>query len=440
MSMHGLVDYACKTLADLWPGFFLPSIGFLATPHSFHLSPISNALTFAMSCDAGGVIAYLVIGAVGTLAVIGLARCIPLCRVKHAMPPFPAPVDGPVKATHFQSNTTGLLVHHRTWPITSGTSPSAICFIVHGYGEHGGRYTEFITKLSATGIMCYTLDHQGHGQSEGDRGYFDSVQDLAADVRQWVSLMRERDAGSVWPADTPQFIYGHSMGGLTAFHAAAGQQDWTGVLLTGPAFKPDPKVASPLNVWLAKTFASLLPKLGVEALNPMAVSRRAEVVWHYKRDSLNFHGKMCPRVGYALLQAMDLVPSIATSWTTVPLYVAQGAEDQLVNVDGAREMVKCVATTDVTYREVPGAYHELLNDVPEVADAISADMLEWIQGKAEEATAGRAAGSGGPNAASEQAGDAKPARRRSTGSHTAVQLQEAGSAEGQAREPVGTDD
>lgn len=62
----------------------------------------------------------------------------------------------------------------------------------------------------------HALDHQGHGQSEGDRCYFERFAHLAEDVVQLVTAVkREALAGK------PVYLLGHSMGALVALHVAA---------------------------------------------------------------------------------------------------------------------------------------------------------------------------------------------------------------------------
>ena len=91
--------------------------------------------------------------------------------------------------------------------IWAAAKPKAVMNLVHGFGEHSGRYADMAANLNAKGISVVTLDLRGHGQSDGARGYCPDYNLLLEDVDALLTKTRE-----TYP-DLPQILYGHSMGG-----------------------------------------------------------------------------------------------------------------------------------------------------------------------------------------------------------------------------------
>jgi acylglycerol lipase len=155
----------------------------------------------------------------------------------------------------FISSRTGLRVYHRVWEPVS--SPVAVVYLLHGIGEHSNRYEKVAHAFSNANIRVVAIDHQGHGQSEGDRCYYERFDDVVADVLQLVRRVRSSDAPTL-----PKFLVGHSMGGLIAIHTALQSHElWTGVVLSGPALLIDPEVDNPRNRFLAESLSNILPKV-----------------------------------------------------------------------------------------------------------------------------------------------------------------------------------
>lgn len=59
------------------------------------------------------------------------------------------------------------------------------------------------------------------------------------------------------------------MGGLIAVLSSSPEEQakngisWAGLVVTGTAFQPDPKTATPVNRWLARQLGSCMPKFKV---------------------------------------------------------------------------------------------------------------------------------------------------------------------------------
>ena len=146
--------------------------------------------------------------------------------------------------------------------------------IVHGLGEHSGRYLALADHLADMGFSLWIPDLRGHGRSGGDRGHVDAFDDYLSDVREILDRAR-----SDKPPGIPLFLLGHSMGGLVSILAALQFQDQIdGLVLSSPAVG----VAVPLPAVkkaAARLLARLLPRLGIKnELDPQTVSRDPDTV------------------------------------------------------------------------------------------------------------------------------------------------------------------
>ncbi len=119
----------------------------------------------------------------------------------------------------------------RRWGDFDVKDPVAAVVIVHGLGEHSGRYTPFAQELVKRNIVVFSFDHRGHGRSDGVRMYADSLDELLADIDTYVSAV-----ASNLPPSMPLFCYGHSMGGLLsgAYALTAPRPRLTGFVFSGP--------------------------------------------------------------------------------------------------------------------------------------------------------------------------------------------------------------
>src|ERR671939_1728895 len=160
-------------------------------------------------------------------------------------------------------------VQVRRWPTDD---PKRLVVLVHGYGEHIGRYAHVAEALAARGSTVVGPDHVGHGRSAGERALVESFEPIVDDVRRVVQAER---------GDLPVVMVGHSMGGLIAIrYAQRHRSDLAGLVLSGPAVGLGPI----MQEWLAA------PELPSEPLDATALSRDPAVGEAYVADPLVYHG------------------------------------------------------------------------------------------------------------------------------------------------------
>ena len=246
----------------------------------------------------------------------------------------------------------------------------AYIVLVHGLGEHSGRYEHVARHFTERGFGIYTLDHYGHGKSDGHPGFVQRFSVYADGIRALMAMAREQQP------ELPAYLLGHSMGGLIAASMLPRHQDeFVACILSGPALKTD--AAPPAIVLLLnRILSAILPTLPMIQLDATAVSRDPAVVGAYVRDPLVFHGKLTSRLIAEMTSAMDNTLASAPA-VTLPILLLHGEADTLTSPSGSVEYHANAGSGDKTLKLYPGLYHEIFNE-PE-KDEVLADASSWIE-------------------------------------------------------------
>ncbi|MPZ66264.1 MAG: alpha/beta fold hydrolase [Pseudonocardiaceae bacterium] len=246
--------------------------------------------------------------------------------------------------------------------------PRAVVVIVHGLGEHGGRYDHVGQHLAGAGFACYAADHCGHGRSQGRRANIGRMDRIVDDLAEFVGFATAHTPG------VPVFVLGHSMGGLIALQYATGEPaELTGLVLSGAAVQV--AVGSSLMRSVARLLSAVTPNLGVLTLPPEHLSRDPEVVAAYRTDPLVHHGKVPARTGAEILATTQALPE-RLDRLRIPVLILHGVEDRLVSPAGSRMVHQRIATEDRTLRLYDGLHHEIFNE-PE-QDQVLDDLIGWL--------------------------------------------------------------
>jgi acylglycerol lipase len=258
-------------------------------------------------------------------------------------------------------------IYYQAW-LPEGDA-KAVLFIVHGLGEHCGRYMNVVDHFVPLGYAVYGLDHIGHGKSEGTREFVQSFEDFTNTLTIYFNMVTE------WQTGKPVFLVGHSMGGLIASHYLLDYQaNFKGAVISAPAVKVSDSI-SQTTIIMGKILSALAPKMGLLGLDANGISRDKEVVEAYVNDPLVFHGKTPARLAAELLKAMLRVTAEAHN-ITLPLLIVQGGEDKLVDPDGAQMLYDKASSEDKTIKVYEGLYHEVFNE-PERAIVLK-DVETWL--------------------------------------------------------------
>ncbi len=246
----------------------------------------------------------------------------------------------------------------------------AVLLVVHGLGEHSGRYMNVVDHFVPLGYAVYGLDHIGHGKSEGEREFVETFDDYTDTLTIFYDMVAE------WQHNIPIFLLGHSMGGtIASCYLLDHQEDFKGAVISAPLVKIGESV-SQATITIAKILSKLAPKMGVQALDVNAISRDPEVVDAYVNDPLVFHGKTPARLGAEILSALERISAEARK-IELPFILVQGGEDQLVDPDGAQMLCDIASSEDKTLKIYEGLYHEVFNE-PERAMVLT-DVENWLE-------------------------------------------------------------
>jgi len=245
----------------------------------------------------------------------------------------------------------------------------AVLLVVHGLGEHCGRYMNVVNHFVPLGYAVYGLDHIGHGKSGGVREVVERFTDYTDTLKVYHEMVKG------WQTGKPVFLLGHSMGGLTAsYYLLDHQASFKGAVISAPLVKVSDSI-SQATIIMGKILSALAPKMGLLALDTQGISRDPEVVETYVNDPLVFHGKTPARLAAELLKAMLRVTAEADK-ISLPFIVVQGSEDKLVDPGGAQMLYDKAGSKDKTIKVYEGLYHEVFNE-PERARVLK-DVETWL--------------------------------------------------------------
>ncbi len=247
--------------------------------------------------------------------------------------------------------------------------PRAVVCLVHGGGEHSGRYAHVAAALTAASYAFLAFDLRGHGRSEGPRGHAPSYEVLLDDLGRFLDEAARRFPG------LPRFLYGHSLGGNLALNYALRRRPaLAGVIVTSPFLRPAFR-PPPWKLALGRVLYRLWPLFSMSnEVNPQALSRDRGIARAYTSDPL-VHNRVTARAGLDVLQAgrwaIDHAPEFS-----LPLLIVHGGADAIASPEASRRFAERVPSA-VTLRVWEGLYHEVHNE-PE-RQAVLAFVLGWLQ-------------------------------------------------------------
>jgi len=246
------------------------------------------------------------------------------------------------------------------------------CLMVHGVGEHSGRYRHVAEVLNRQRITVWALDYRGHGRSGGRRGHCRAFRELLDDVDRVLTQML------IEHPQQPLILLGHSLGGLLVLaYALERRRPIAAVIASSPALALalQPSWAKRL---LAHLVGRLLPALTVpNGVNPAWLSHDPVVVAAYHADPL-VHPYVSLGGYLAIQQAMAWTRARAAQMT-VPCLILQAGADRVVSPAASRQFAAQVTSAGSAYREYEGWYHELFNEVSR--QQVFDDLCQWLRAR-----------------------------------------------------------
>ncbi len=267
---------------------------------------------------------------------------------------------------HFQSR--GLELSAQKW--LPPVPPRGVIVLVHGWGDHSGRYDEFAQFLRTAGYAVFSLDFEGHGQSPGVRAHIHQFQHLVDDLSAFVACVDAEIAGA------PMFLCGYSMGGcVAASYLALHRHQITGVIFNASALAVSSHISSVKKI-LARILGGAFPRLPLSNLTAgRLMSRDPAEVARYDADALTYHGKITAGTGKQLLAANEWIGKHLDR-IRLPFLVLQGTADALVDPEGATAVYEASPSGDKTLQLYQDALHDLLHESNKAE--VFAHIKHWL--------------------------------------------------------------
>ncbi|XP_038668564.1 monoglyceride lipase-like isoform X2 [Scyliorhinus canicula] len=230
-------------------------------------------------------------------------------------------------------NGTGNYIFCRYWE--PKTPPRALAMILHGAGEHSGRYLGIASMLTKHSLFVFSHDHVGHGQSEGKRMSVSDFRIYIRDCLQHFDMVVSR-----YP-NLKVFILGHAL------------------------------------MLCAKVMYHLMPNLTLGYMDPRWLSRSLREVKNFENDPLNYHGPYKMKFTVQVLQAVAKLEKILPS-ITWPMLILHGDADKLCDIRGSFLLYKKASSIDKTLKIFSKCFHQLHREVPRVQGEVYALIGKWI--------------------------------------------------------------
>jgi alpha-beta hydrolase superfamily lysophospholipase len=251
------------------------------------------------------------------------------------------------------TSADGTELYLRIWESKAKTRGGVV--IVHGHGEHIGRYSHVADALTQRGFKCWGYDWRGHGRSSGRKGHINKWAEYRQDLQTVVDHMRNENS------TLPFFILAQSVGGVTALeYALHFSQQIQGLIASAPALG-DPNIPRFLFI-ISRLLSRIYPTFTVSSqLETHAISRDPAIVEAYEQDPL-VHDLGSMRLGQELIKTTAWVQEQADQWS-LPILIIHGEKDRIINPADSRRFFENIPIEDKTYLELKDGYHEPHNDL-----------------------------------------------------------------------------
>lgn len=259
----------------------------------------------------------------------------------------------------------GLRLQGRIW---NAETPVAVVNIIHGLGEHCGRYDHLAQYLNAQGISVYAVDLHGHGRTAGKRGVAKSVNVLTGDVSALLKF------STLQNPKLPHFLMGHSMGGnvVLSFGLQYPQSPYRAIIAQAPLIKPAETVPAILKTVMAGLI-KIAPNIAMKAkLDKEKISTLIAQQDAYITDLLN-HGALGGALALSLFERGNAIEREAADYP-YDVLITHGTDDRLTDYAASQTFAaNCPRADFISY---PGSAHEIHNDLHR--DKVYADLSAWL--------------------------------------------------------------
>jgi alpha-beta hydrolase superfamily lysophospholipase len=267
----------------------------------------------------------------------------------------------------------GIRIHYEAWRVPE---PTAVVQLVHGIGEHIGRYGRLVEALNAAGYSVWADDHRGHGRTgyEQHQGEVDrlgrpgpgGMRAAIAGVERFGEIIRETEGDAV-----PHVILGHSWGSFMTQHLVNRHPDrYDAVVLSGTA-------------WLQLGYTNL-GNLNERFARPDGtpvewLSRDPQVCVDFMSDPYTTERTLQQLFGWPDSFTLMTRPSKRIP-SELPLLILVGSDDAVAGERSGRALLKDYQRrahlADASLIVYEGARHEVFNEINQ--EEVRADLIRWL--------------------------------------------------------------
>jgi alpha-beta hydrolase superfamily lysophospholipase len=248
--------------------------------------------------------------------------------------------------------------------------PKAVLAVVHGYGEHSGRYLNPANHFVPSGYVLYAYDLRGHGKSPGQRGHIVRFDEYLADTDAFLKFVRAREPGR------KTFLLGHSLGGVivATYAETYPTGDLVGLIMSS-AFLIFKMQVPGWKAAVGRVMSSLMPAMTMaNDLGASLLSHDPAVVTAYDTDPLNHHvgtARWLTECVAAQARTLDQVGQVK-----LPVLVLYAGDDHIGDPKGSELFFERLTVTDKTRHRYDDYYHEIFNEIGK--EAVFKDVENWL--------------------------------------------------------------
>lgn len=255
----------------------------------------------------------------------------------------------------------------------AATASQKQILLIHGMGEHGGRYAHLAGFLTQNQFSVWAPDLRGFGRSGGARAYVSRIEDYWKDIEAMHALISERAPGQ------PIVLLGHSFGGLLASGYAAlfrpPRLPLQAVALSSPLF------GTPIQVpiWqeaLAQAASILAPRLlQNNKVNPAFLTHDEEMLRSRIHDAC-IENRISARLYTQMRALMNKREQVAKGWK-LPLLMQLAGDDRIVSSKVSEEFFASISNSVKKMDIYNGFYHEIFNESQR--QKVFQDLATWLK-------------------------------------------------------------
>lgn len=293
-------------------------------------------------------------------------RLVPSVFAEPKTPPVRYESPNAVSSTKICKDGNPIFV--RDWPLPPDATPRGLILMVHGLGEHIGRFDHVADHFNSWGFAVRGYDQYGHGRTGGVRGGLPSNFRLLDDLADIIDDTRKH-----MDPNTPLILLGHSMGGLVVGRfVALSTRPVDGLIMSSPALDPG---LSLVQKALLAVIPALAPNLRISnGVDAQYLSHDLKVVSDYLADPLG-HDRISGRLARFIAKTGPQTVAIAHQWK-VPTLLIYSGDERVLEPLGSTRFAETAPQDLVASKRFDKLYHEIFNEVD--AAPVFETVQKWL--------------------------------------------------------------